>query len=195
MNFINKNFKWISLGSNVLAFISLFLPFASVSTSVLGMDINKSVAFIDGDGVIVLFALVAACVLLFIKNNKFTLIPLGISFAIVIYDAINVGNKMGEISGTYGSMIKVSLGIGFYLLLLALIVSIGSLVYANFIMKKVKEPANDIASQANNTVNQMPTEAPTNQPVVEPSQKFCSSCGAKQNPNAKFCEFCGNKLN
>ena len=41
MKFINKNFKWISLGGNILATIGLFLPFATVSANAFGIEINK----------------------------------------------------------------------------------------------------------------------------------------------------------
>jgi hypothetical protein len=98
---------------------------------------------------------------------------------------------MGEVSGL-SSMVNVSLGFGFYLILLGFIVSIAGLVYGNFIMKKVKQPVNNVAmNQAqpvnnemnqqpvNNMANQMPVQNP--ELVSEPAQKFCSNCGSKQN--------------
>jgi len=136
MEFVKKNIKWISLGGCVLAIISLFLPFATVSAEIFGTSISESVTYIEGDGAIVFAAIIVAGVLIFLKKDLFSLIPLGIGTAISIYSAINVGKAFGDVSSLYGDLIKVGFGIGFYLLLVGLVVAAGAMAYSQFVLNK-----------------------------------------------------------
>ena len=178
MEFVKKNIKWIALGGCVLAIISLFLPFATVSAEIFGTSISESVTYIEGDGAIVFAAIVVAGVLIFLKKDLFALIPIGIGTAISIYSAINVGKAFGDVSSLYGDLIKVGFGIGFYLLLVGLVVAAGAMAYSQFVLNKNGAA---ISSQTyGQNVQQMPNQGYQpynyNQPV-QPSygQPFVNS--------------------
>ena len=114
MDLVKKNSIWIGIGGCVLGIIGLFLSFCKVT--VLGY--TKTLAFIDGDGKIVLFCLIAAGILTYLKKGKFTLIPLAIALLITVYDGINVS----RLAGNY-SYAEIKLSIGFFTILIGTIVA------------------------------------------------------------------------
>ena len=115
MDFIKKNCMWITIAGCALVLIGCFLPFANVS--VLGF--SQAVKYIDGDGVIVLIAIIVSAVLVFLKKEKISLISTGIATIVTLYDAINVSHVTGS-----SSLGGVSLGIGFWIILIGLIIAI-----------------------------------------------------------------------
>ena len=117
MDFIKKNRMWITLGGLALAIIACFMPFAKVSI----FGYSQSINYIDGgrDGIIVIIAAIAAGVLVFLKKEKFSLIPSGIAALVTIYDIINVAKVAGG-----SSLGGVSISIGAILILVGIIVAI-----------------------------------------------------------------------
>ena len=115
MDFIKKNCMWITIAGCALVLIGCFLPFAKVT--VLGF--SQAVNYIDGDGVIVLIAIIVSAVLVFLKKEKISLISTGIATIVTLYDAINVSHVTGS-----SSLGGVSLGIGFWIILIGLIIAI-----------------------------------------------------------------------
>lgn len=113
MDFIKKNRMWITLGGLALALIGCFLPFAKAS--VLGF--SQSVKYTDGDGILVIIAVIVSAVLVFLKKEKFSLIPSGIAAIITIYDMINTSHVASGLA-------SVSLGIGAFVIIIGLIVAI-----------------------------------------------------------------------
>lgn len=104
---INK----VGIIATIVAIISVFLPWASVSF--LGLAANAS--FIQGDGIITLIIAVIALLLFICKRDGFASILSIISLIIVLYDITNI-------MSTY----VASLEIGAYLLLLSNIVMIAA---------------------------------------------------------------------
>ena len=117
MDFIKKNRMWITLGGLALAIIACFLPFAKVSVFGYSQTIN----YVDGgrDGIIVIIAAIVAGVLVFLKKEKFSVIPSGIAALVTIYDIINVTKVAG--GSSFGG---VSISIGAILILVGLIIAI-----------------------------------------------------------------------
>ena len=117
MDFIKKNRMWITLGGLALVIIACFMPFAKVSV----FGISQSINYVDGgrDGIIVIIAAIVAGVLVFLKKEKFSIIPSGIAALVTVYDIINVSKVSG---GT--SLAGVSVSIGAILILVGLIVAI-----------------------------------------------------------------------
>lgn len=128
MDFIKKNIFWIIMGGLILATLGLFLPFASVSF----LGYKQSVSFISADGKLVLICLIATAVLFYLKKEKISLIPIGIGAIITIYDSINVGKVLGEAS----KLVKATFGVGFYLVIIGIVVSLIALLYKTFKMEK-----------------------------------------------------------
>lgn len=117
MEFIKKNRMWITLGGLALAIIACFMPFAKASVFGYSQTIN----YVDGgrDGIIVIIAAAVAGVLVFLKKEKFSVIPSGIGAIVTIYDIINVTKVAG--GSSFGG---VSISIGAILILVGLIVAI-----------------------------------------------------------------------
>ena len=152
MDFVKKNIKYIGIAGCLIAIISTFLPFAKVSVSLFGFSSSQTVNFISGDGKIVLvLALLVGLFLLGKKLNfgfqignfnvnslyKFwwgPLVLIAIALIITISDASNVGNVSSGVGAVAGA--DVSFGIGFYLILLGLIITPAAILYEKFGMKE-----------------------------------------------------------
>ena len=106
MDFIKKNRMWITLGGLALVIIACFMPFAKVSV----FGISQSINYVDGgrDGIIVIIAAIVAGVLVFLKKEKFSVIPSGIAALVTIYDIINVSKVSGgtSLAGVSVSMVQ-----------------------------------------------------------------------------------------
>jgi len=190
MEFVKKNIKWIALGGCLFAIIALFLPFATVSAEIFGQKFSESVNYVEGDGAIVFAAIVVAGVLIFLKKDLFSLIPLGIGAAITVYSAVNVGKEFEEISVLYGDLMKVGFGIGFYLLLVGLVIAAAAMAYSHFVVNK-----NGGATIAQPMVNQMYGQQYYNQ-SVQPgyNQTVQPNYGMNYNSNVQPTQM-GNNLN
>ena len=105
MNFLVKNRKYIGLGGCVLSIVGCFLPFASA------LGINAS--YINGDGKLLLVAMIVSAVLIYLQKDKISLIPSAIGALIFLFSAFKV-------LGTSG----VSMGIGLIIILIGLICAI-----------------------------------------------------------------------
>lgn len=163
MEFVKKNIKWITLGGGLITIISLFLPFVTVSIEFLGQKVSESANFIDGDGAFVFAGVVIAGVLIFLKKEVFSLIPLGICVAITLYDAFNGISKIKEITSLY-SGVKLTYGPGLYIGLIGLLLSIAGVCYSQFVLKKNNYSVN------NQSYNQGYQPYNYNQPVQPVAQ-------------------------
>ena len=117
MDFIKQNSKWVILCGLVVAIIGCFLTFAKVS--VLGF--SQSINYVDDgrDGIIVIIAAIVAAVLVFLKKEKFSVIPSAIAAIVTIYDMINISKVAGS-----ASLAGVSIGIGAFVILIGIAVAI-----------------------------------------------------------------------
>ena len=105
---MNKNnSQYLGLGGCALAIIGCFLPFAS--TSILGLTVN----YIDGDGKILLIAMIISAVLIFLKKEKISLIPTCIGGVLFLIDAFKA------LTSSY-----INIGIGIIVILIGLICAI-----------------------------------------------------------------------
>ena len=132
MEIIKKYGKIIGLGAMVLAIIGLFFSFATVSSQYT--TVKQSVTFINGDGKIVLIAMIVAVVLLFINKTIPALILSAASLGITIYDGINVS----KLFNSFGTLVDIKFGIGFYIVLIALIIATLMTGYALINQRKNK---------------------------------------------------------
>ena len=117
MDFIKQNSKWVILCGLAVAIIGCFLTFAKVS--VLGF--SQSINYVDDgrDGIIVIIAAIVAAVLVFLKKEKFSVIPSAIAAIVTIYDMINISKVAGS-----ASLAGVSIGIGAFVILIGIAVAI-----------------------------------------------------------------------
>ena len=137
--------KIVGIAGAALAAIGVFLPF--VSASIIGYSV--SVKYSEGDGIYVLFAIIAALVMLFLidkwskaKNTGLGLV--GLAAGITLYDGIIGGGKaVKEIKALGGS---VNLGIGFYIILVGIV----ALGVAFFLAKNEKKVVNNGYNPNNN---------------------------------------------
>ena len=200
MDFVKKNIKYIGIAGCLIAIIATFLPFAKITVSLFGFNSSQTVNFISGDGKIVLFlALIAGLFLLgkalnfSLQMGKFNvnslykfwwgpLVFIAIALIITISDASNIGNVSSGVGAVTGA--TVSFGIGFYLILLGLIIAPAAILYEKFGMKE-----------------EMLVETVLEETSVETTKKkttkdtmTCPKCGAEISKTAKFCIICGEKL-
>lgn len=110
MENIKKHSKIIGWVGCAIMFIAVFLPFAT--TNVFGLSVN--VNFIEGDGTFVLIASIITAILIFFNKAKLSLISTAVALFVTLYDGINV---LSDGEGL------VSLGIGFYLIIIGVILS------------------------------------------------------------------------
>lgn len=82
MNFLIENRKYIGLGGCVLAIIGCFLPFASV----YGM----TASYINGDGKILLIAMIVSAVLIYLQKDNKSLISSGIGGILFLFSSFRV---------------------------------------------------------------------------------------------------------
>lgn len=220
MGFVKKNIKYIEIISCIIVILATFLPFITVTVSFFGYSSSQSVKFIDfkGDWIIVITLAIVAGVMIFGKTIKnlniniekllrlwwLPLVPLGISTLITIYDAINVNNFVL----IYERYTTVSFGIGFYLILLGLIISIAGILYEKFVIEvdtKVNDESIVIASSviSQDQLTQSVEPVVTNQ-VIEQTQSVesqtqsstisCPECDSQVPSTSKFCSTCGKQL-
>lgn len=110
MENVKKHSKIIGWVGCAIMFIAVFLPFAT--TNVFGLSVN--VNFIEGDGTFVLIASIITAILIFFNKAKLSLISTAVALFVTLYDGINV---LSDGEGL------VSLGIGFYLIIIGVILS------------------------------------------------------------------------
>ena len=139
MNFIKKNIRWIALGGCGFALLSVFLAFYKYTTNFLGIVSVTTESYIKVSpyGILVLFAIIGAGVLIFLKKELWALAPISGAVAIVIFNAISpvsVANELEQYG--LGDIVKPGLGIGFYLILVGLAVAGGIFCYSEFVLKK-----------------------------------------------------------
>jgi len=130
MDFIKKNAKWIAIGGCVLGIIGTFLSFAVAKVPMIGF--SQGVKFFEGsDGKLCAALLVATAILVYFKKYIIAFVTTGAALGITIYDAIDVKSKFKDL----GSLAKVDLGIGFWIVLVAIII----IAAATFLLYKNKE--------------------------------------------------------
>lgn len=211
----NKKLKYtfyICLGIIV---IGCFLPYVTA----LGYSTNY--VFYDGnvkDGIFIIgFAILA---LIFILKDKYlgALISQCASFGIFLLDFFDYKSKLNSF-GTYVSSIS-KFGVGFYIVLVGVILSLVISIIL-FINKRKIKVINNIQSQPmNNTMNQVSMQNNVNinqfsngyiqnsnnminqsqnntlnQNIVQPENNmYCQNCGAIREQNFVFCQNCGIKF-
>lgn len=122
--------KLLGIVGTIITIIGVFLPFATVSANILGYKASESVSFIEGDGVFILILSVVTLLMLFsnmlankveffrkLSKPKLVLTPTVISIGILVYNMINAGEVVGELGG----LVKVSYGIGTWVMWIGLI--------------------------------------------------------------------------
>lgn len=135
--------KLLGIIGVALSIIGVFLTFATVTVSFLGVENSQSASFIEGDGVIVIILSVISLLIILsnllaskvaffakLKNQKLVLIPTIISIIILIMNmasADDVVSSVGSIAD-----VTVSWGIGLWTMWIGLILTA---VYS-FIYKK-----------------------------------------------------------
>lgn len=129
--FMNKFIKQnnvVGLVACVIILIANFLPFASVS--VLGY--SQSVSLMDDgkDGIIFLALSIVTAVLIFIKKDTLALIAGIITGGLGIYEIINTNSTLGAYSS------YVTMGVGYYLLLIGSIALLASVIIKKFVIKQ-----------------------------------------------------------
>lgn len=146
MDFLKKNIKWVGLGGVVIGIISLFMPFATVSAEIFGTAFDYSISYIDGDGVFVLFAMIASGVLLFLNKDLIALICLGVGACISVYSSINVNDVITTTNAN--GLVNTKFDLGFYLLFIGFVVAIASILYNKFVLNKgvVSNNTNNIST-------------------------------------------------
>ena len=128
-----KNTKLLGIVGAIVTLIGIFLPFATVSANILGYKASESVSFIEGDGIIVLILTIITLLILFadmlsakvaffekLAKAKLVLIPTVISIIVLIYDMATVKDAIDGL-GRLGGLVKVSYGIGTWVMWLGLI--------------------------------------------------------------------------
>lgn len=122
--------KLLGIVGTIVTIIGVFLPFATVSANILGYKASESVSFIEGDGVFILILSIVTLLMLFsnmlankvaffekLSKPKLVLTPTVISIGILVYNMINAGEVVGELGG----LVKVSYGIGTWVMWIGLI--------------------------------------------------------------------------
>ena len=112
-----------------MAGLGLFLPFLNL----LFVKIN----FFEGDGKIVLFGLIICAIFIFMKKPKITLIFSLLCSGITLYDLINTLVKL-----EFNTLIQIE--VGFYLIMLGLILIIVSSILMIKERKSEKQQLNQI---------------------------------------------------
>ena len=171
MEFLQKNSKYIGYGGCILMLLGNFLPFVTVTVSIFGISKSESIKFIDGDGMFVIIAAIVTAVLLYLKKEKFSLISTGIALAVTLYDISNAESMVGNALG----LGDISYGIGFWVILIGVVLAAGSVVI-NYLKDK----------------NQ--TTKVEENPISDEKSKFCSECGSKVKSTSKFCNHCGKEM-
>lgn len=134
MDFVKKNSKVIGLACAAVLLISVFLPFAKVSVSILGYTASESVKFIEGwEGKFVLLAAIAIGVLVYLNKNRFIVAPTAAALLVTIYAMIDVRSE------DVGNIAKVSCGLGFFVAIIACL-ALGFFIYVDYAnLKKEKK--------------------------------------------------------
>lgn len=112
-----------------MAGLGLFLPFLNL----LFVKIN----YFEGDGKIVLFGLIICAIFIFMKKPKITLISSLLCSGITLYDLINTLVKL-----EFNTLIQIE--VGFYLIMLGLILIIVSSILMIKERKSEKQQLNQI---------------------------------------------------
>ena len=113
----------------IISGLGLFLPFLNL----LFVKIN----FFEGDGKIVLFGLIICAIFIFMKKPKITLISSLLCSGITLYDLINTLVKL-----EFNTLIQIE--VGFYLIMLGLILIIVSSILMIKERKSEKQQLNQI---------------------------------------------------
>ena len=187
--------RFVMYGFMILAIVGCFLPFVETSGF-----LNESINYIYADdkildGIWIIALVVTAFSSIFKKGNyKGAMLSFGIALALFITDYFDMKESMSELS--YGGLIEVNFGLGFYLIAMGLV---GALIMT-FVVSK-NSPANVIPTSAVNVTvnNQIPQPMPSQvqQPVQtdvpQPEQpQTCQYCGGTRN-DGMFCKSCGGK--
>ena len=140
MDAIKKYAKWIGLGGCLLVIIGVFLPFLGVSVG----SYSNNISYMEASGRVLFITLAMAEILLFLKQEKYAIVPSAISLFFVIYDIAKNSDY--------------SVKAGAYIMIVGIIIVIVSSILPLF------------KSSGSNTVNtEQPVvnPAPVAQPIVQ----------------------------
>lgn len=110
-NYVFKMDELIYYISSIVTILACFFPF--VSASAFGTSLN--IAYISGDGILVIILIIVAAVLLYLKKSLVTLILSILSLIVILFDFFNA-SKVTSLGASYG--------LGAYLLFIAGIVNV-----------------------------------------------------------------------
>ena len=198
-----------------VAVVGCFLPYLTISG--FGESVSMNYVYYEDkilDGVYVIAVIIAAFSTSLKKGFKSAIIFLGIALGIILFDFIDIQSEMESL--TYGGLLDVSYGIGFYLLVVG---TIGAFVLSIMLNKNapvvagtnvtvatnVYQPTQPVQPGQPNYGQQVPVQpaqttpvAPV-QPMVQPMAQpvpqapvTCAYCGAPRN-EGMFCKSCGGK--
>ena len=122
MDFVKKNKLYIGLAGCALMLIGTFLSFATVSV----FGLKQSVSFIEGwEGKLILALAVGSGLLLWFKQEKYSLISTGIALLVDLYAMINVKSQLKG----FGSLVNAHIGIAPWVVLIGIIAAAGVVVF------------------------------------------------------------------
>ncbi|MCR5787657.1 MAG: hypothetical protein K6G37_01010 [Bacilli bacterium] len=130
MESLKKYIKYVGIAGCLLSIIGLFLVFAGVYMKDGKYIDGTSIKFIEGDGKIVLVAMLVSAGLIFFKKYKTSYITSAVALIVTLYDGIDVKNILPSYR-----FLDIRLGIGFYVTLIAIIITFA----ATFIADKYKD--------------------------------------------------------
>lgn len=119
-----QNKRNLCLAGCALMLVAVFFTFVTIEVSMFGITRSESKRFIEGDGVAVLLASIAAGALIWFKKEKFSLIATGIALATTLYDMINIGDAASQIGG----LAEVSFGLSPWLIIIGVLLAAGPIV-------------------------------------------------------------------
>lgn len=167
MNKLKEYIAYVGYAGCALIIIGVFLPLVKFSISLFGYTSSSSVNYFNGDGKILLGLIVASAVMIFLKKKKLFISGVAASLAVFIYDMIDISKTLGG-SSYSSSSYSMSLGAGFYLILLGFILCIGY-----FFFNK-KEVSNESTVDYNQTFSNQNGNQSFNQQGQSDSMMFDS---------------------
>lgn len=144
---VKEKIDFIGLIAAVVAFIALFMPYYTVSVSILGQKAKESANFFTGTPSNAVFIMIV--ILLYIAANLFSRklpsqIISYVLLAFVVITIIGIKAQTADVVADYGyyGSIKVYPSIGFWLMLIAsLVMSFSWLIKSKFLPLIKKQPA------------------------------------------------------
>ncbi len=119
--------------SAILLIWATYQPFTKIMGLIDETQFIEAHRYIDGDGIIVVFLALIACIMMVFRNaRKYTVISGVLSLAVVILDASQMPKLIGQVSQNEKKqimeIISAKFGLGFYMLILGAAIMIAGAV-------------------------------------------------------------------